>query len=58
MTLVLFTPHGKTFTFKDVIIVTDNETMLEAMYTAMSDGKQKKLVAQKANLVAYSIAEA
>lgn len=39
--LCIFTEMGKTFTFKNVSILTDNETMLVFAYKAMSDGLTK-----------------
>jgi len=39
--LCVFTPQGKTFTFRDVDIITNNETFLQFSYKAMSDGKIK-----------------
>jgi len=40
-TICIFTQQGKTFTFRDVNIVINNETMLIFKYTAMSDGLRK-----------------
>jgi len=39
--LCIFLPTGKTFSFKDVDIINNNETMLVFNYTAMSDDKRK-----------------
>ena len=39
--LCIFTHTGRTYTFKEVDIVCDNETMLQFTYSAMSDGKSK-----------------
>jgi len=55
--LCIFTPMGKTFTFKDAEIVVDNETMLVFNYIAMSDGKSKKGIFQKNAICGWSIIE-
>jgi hypothetical protein len=36
--LCVFCQSGHTFTFNDVSIITDNESILEFQYKAMSDG--------------------
>lgn len=55
MTICIFTPHGKTFTFRNVTLVTDNESVLVFDYVAMSDAARKTHTAIKANIVGYSI---
>lgn len=57
MTVCLFLPSGKTFTFRGARIVTDNETVLVIEYVAMSDGRGKTLTAQKAAIVGWSISD-
>lgn len=57
MVVCIFTPHGKTFTFRDVTISVDNETVLVLEYTAMSDGKRKRHTSLKANIVGWSVTE-
>ncbi len=52
--LHLFLPSGKTFTFRNVTIVTDNESSLVLKYTAMSDGKVKIIDIQKTAIVGWS----
>jgi hypothetical protein len=54
-TLCLFLPTGKTFTFKNVDIVQDNESVLKIEYVAMSDGNRKVATFQKSQVVGYSI---
>ena len=55
MNACIFTPHGKTFSFKNIEVVTDNETVLVFTYKAMSDGLAKTHTALKANIVGYSL---
>ena len=52
--LCVFTPQGKTFTFKDVEVIVDNETFLQFSYKAMSDGKIKVGNFPKGKLVGWS----
>ena len=54
-TVCLFLPTGKTFTFRNAYVETDNETMLVVSYTAMSDGKAKRLIVQKSAIVGYAV---
>jgi uncharacterized protein YbaA (DUF1428 family) len=49
--LCVFLPSGRTYSFKNVIIVTDNETVIVFSYAAMSDGKTKRATFYK-NMVA------
>ncbi len=51
----IFMPTGKTFTFKDVTMLTDNETALIFSYSAMSDGKAKVATFPKATLAGWSL---
>ena len=55
VSICVFTPHGKTFTFKKASIVQDNETVLIFDYCAMSDGKMKRHTMLKANVVGWSV---
>lgn len=55
MTVCFFTPHGHTFTFRDAMILVDNETVLVVEYTAMSDGQTKRVTMQKKNIVGWSV---
>lgn len=54
-TLCIFSPAGRTFTFRGVEIVTDNESVLVAEYTAMSDHRRKRVTVLKSAIVAYSV---
>jgi len=54
-TLCIFLPTGKTFTFKKVLIITDNETVLIFSYVAMSDGGSKVATFYKSSIVGISI---
>jgi hypothetical protein len=53
--LCIFTQTGRTYTFKDVEIICDNETVLMFNYSAMSDGKSKTATFPKINLVGWSV---
>lgn len=57
MTICIFCPTGRTFTFRNAAIKTDNETVLVVEYAAMSDGKTKVLTAQKANVIGWSVSD-
>ena len=46
--------HG-TYTFRDAEIVMDNETVLVVQYTAMSDGKPKKVTMQKRLIAGWAV---
>jgi len=53
--LCVFTPTGKTYTFKNADIICDNETVLQFNYAAMSDGKVKTATFPKATLCGWSV---
>ncbi|HBF42340.1 MAG TPA: hypothetical protein DDW42_01680 [Desulfobacteraceae bacterium] len=53
--LCIFLPSGTTFTFKDVEVVTSNETHLQFNYQAMSDGKIKTANFPKRNIAGWSV---
>ena len=53
--LCIFTPEGKTFTFKDVKIICNNETTLQFSYRAMSDGRFKEATFPKPTLCGWSL---
>ena len=55
--LCIFTPTGRTYTFKNVDITCDNETVLCFNYKAMSDGNFKKGVFFKSNIIGFSTLE-
>lgn len=52
--LCIFTPTGRTYTFKKVTIYLDNETVLVFGYQAMSDGKAKTATFLKSNICGWS----
>ena len=54
-TLCLFLPAGRTFTFRNVEILTDNESVLVIHYNAMSDQIDKVLTVQKSAIVGWSV---
>ncbi len=56
--ICVFLPSGKTFSFRDIFIETNNESVLVLTYDAMSDGKRKTFFAQKSAIVGWSISEA
>lgn len=53
--LCIFTPTGKTYTFRDVKLLCDNETTLQFAYAAMSDGRVKVATFPKATLCGWSL---
>ncbi len=53
--LCIFTPTGRTYTFRNVKIMADNETVLVFRYTAMSDAKEKVGTFFKNMFVGYSV---
>lgn len=52
--ICFFTQHGKTFTFKGVTLLTDNETMIVFDYQAVSDKLMKRAVFQKSQICGWS----
>lgn len=54
-TICLFLPSGKTFTFRNAQIETDNESVLIILYTAMSDGMKKRIIVQKTMIVGFAV---
>lgn len=55
--LCIFMTTGKTFTFKDVEVVCDNESVIQFKYSAMSDGKAKTATFPKGNIAGWSCTE-
>jgi hypothetical protein len=53
--LCIFTETGRTYTFRDLTIVCDNEIVLQFSYKAMSDGNEKIGTFQKSRIVGWSI---
>ena len=52
--LHIFLIGGRTYTFKGVAILVDNETVLIFTYTAMSDGRTKKATFYKDKIAGTS----
>jgi hypothetical protein len=53
--ICIFTHYGRTYTCRDVTMVTDNETVLVFSYIAMSDGKRKAVTFFKSNFIGFSV---
>ena len=53
--LCIFTNTGRTYTFKNVEMVCDNETVIVFNYAAMSDSKSKTATFPKATLCGWSV---
>lgn len=53
--ICIFTPTGRTYTFKDVEIVCDNETVIQFKYSAMSDGLAKTATFPKTGICGWSL---
>ena len=57
--LTVFTTSGVgsgiTYTFQDVVLITNNESVLSFRYQAMSDGKTKLATFYRSNLAGYSV---
>ena len=53
--LCIFTPTGRTYTFRNVKLICDNETVLQFGYAAMSDGNTKVATFPKATLCGWSL---
>ena len=52
--LCIFLTSGKTFSFKNADILTDNESVMVFSYYAMSDGKLKRATFYKSNVAGVS----
>jgi hypothetical protein len=55
--ICIFTPLGHTFTFDNISITCDNESVLAFEYVAMSDGFTKVATFYKKNIVGVSVSE-
>ncbi len=53
--LTVFTSDGRTFSFRNVKILSDNETTLHFEYVAMSDGRIKRGTFYKHRIVGHSV---
>lgn len=52
--LCIFLPTGRTFSFKNVTLLSDNENMIIFSYIAMSDGVEKIATFYKTHIVGIS----
>ena len=50
----IFLCSGRTFTFRNVSDIIENETSLTFTYTAMSDGKPKSVVFYRPEMAGHS----
>jgi len=55
--ICLFLPTGRTLSFRDIVIISNNESFLTFDYRAMSDSLIKTGTFQKRALVGWSIHE-
>lgn len=55
MTLHLFLPTGRTYTFRGATVVADTENELVVEYESMSDGNIGSLHVRKEAIVAWSL---
>ena len=53
--LCIFTHYGKTYTFRNIEVICNNESTLQFHYEAMSDGKVKTGTFPKDNICGYSL---
>lgn len=53
--LCIFLNSGHTFTFRNVEVIADNETVVVFKYTAMSDGKSKEATFYKQNVAGVAV---
>lgn len=53
--LCIFLNSGHTFTFRDVTITHDNETIIQFKYAAMSDGKLKEATFYKQHVAGVAL---
>lgn len=55
--ICIFTDSGNTFTFKDVEMLCDNESVIQFGYKAMSDELKKIATFPKSNICGWSLKE-
>ena len=53
--ICFFLNSGRTFTFREVVVTCDNETVLGFRYKAMSDSEYKEATFQKSQFVGFSV---
>lgn len=57
LTKTIFLSTGRTFTFRDVTNVVENETSISFGYTAVSDGNLKSVVFYRPGMAGHSTCE-
>jgi hypothetical protein len=57
LSICIFLSSGKTFSFLDITILTDNESTISFKYTAMSDGRTKTATFPKKGIAGWSLTE-
>ena len=55
--LTIFMQTGRTFTFKEIEILADNESVISFNYSAMSDGLTKTATFSKNIIAGHSVTE-
>ena len=55
--ICIFIGSGKTFTFKNIEMLCDNESIIQFSYRAMSDGLEKIATFPKSNICGWSLTE-
>ena len=55
--ICIFTEAGRTYTFRNVSLIIDNETVITFIYSAMSDGLRKEGTFYKNRIVGISLTE-
>ena len=53
--ICIFTHAGKTYTFRNISILCNNESVIQFKYTAMSDGGIKEATFPKNNICGWSL---
>jgi len=53
--ICIFTSTGRTYTFRDVVLTCDNETVLQFSYAAMSDNQFKTATFPKNTICGWSV---
>ena len=55
--ICIFLNSGRTFTFRNIVILCDNESMLSFSYVAMSDGGSKRAMFPKRGIAGWTVME-
>lgn len=53
--ICIFTHFGRTYTFRNCEILSNNESFLQFNYTAMSDGQEKVASFPKSSICGWSV---